>query len=47
LKAVAQHADNAKPTGEEKHDSILEQLYAWELEVQRRRGKEFTRRQAK
>ena len=43
LKAVAKPGDKAKPNGEEKRDPIFEQLYAWELDVQRRRGKEFTR----
>jgi hypothetical protein len=42
LKAVAKPGDKAKPNGEEKRDPIFEQLYAWELDVQRRRGKEFT-----
>ena len=48
LKAVTAPDDHAKVVGEEKvqvveHDPIFGKLYEWELEVQRRRGKEFTR----
>ena len=43
--AVARAGEDAKIVGEEKvvkHDPIFGKLYEWELDVQRRRGKEFT-----
>jgi hypothetical protein len=43
ISSVYSARDKAKPIGEEKHDPIFEQLHEWELEEQRRRGKEFTR----
>jgi hypothetical protein len=47
LKAVARPTDNAKPISEEKmqivaNDPVHALLYQWELEYERRRGKEFT-----
>jgi hypothetical protein len=42
LKAVARPCENERVQITE-HDPVHAQLYQWELEYERRRGKEFTR----